>query len=143
MGIPIGAFTQASLQGLLLSLGSQFSISAAGGSSVMLPNTLTGGNVVFFQVTAGGGGAFTTRTAAQLLQDLTTQFGFVPPTGYSWYFEMQNVTGSGFSLVAGANITLSGSGTVAAGTNRAWICTITNNSSNPAITIQEVATRTF
>jgi hypothetical protein len=143
MGIPVGAFTQASLQGLLLALGSQFSTSAAGGGQVMPVNTLTGANVVFFQVTAGGGGAFTTRSAAQLLQDLTTQFGFVPPIGYSWYFEMQNVTGSGFSLAAGAGVTLSGSGTVAGGTNRAWICTITNNSSSPAITIQEVATRTF
>jgi hypothetical protein len=87
----------------------------------------------------------TTPTAAQLLTFLTTLFGFVPPVGLSWQFEIQNqVTTAGtLTLVAGTGVSISGTATVLFGTNRTWMAQITNTGANPTLTLTNVASRTI
>jgi hypothetical protein len=109
--IPLGAFTQASAQG----------------------------RSVFLNTTANGANALTTRTATQLVTDLTNLIGFVPPIGYSWDFEIQNTGNNTVTLTAGSGVTINGTATVATNTNRSFVCTVTGPTT---ITVQNVGSRT-
>jgi len=93
--------------------------------------------------TPGAGFNVTTPTAQLLIQQLTTLLGFVPPVGFSFSFEMANQSNQQATLVGGTGVTVTGTATVAATSNRQWIATITNNTfAGAAVTFTNVGSRT-
>jgi hypothetical protein len=136
--IPLGAFTQASAQAVLQVTGSVFN-STALLNATLTAGLMTGGRSVFLNTTANGANALTTRTATQLVTDLTNLIGFVPPVGYSWDFEIQNTGNNTVTLTAGSGVTINGTATVVTNTNRSFVCTVTGPGT---ITVQNVASRT-
>lgn len=98
---------------------------------------LTGAQDVVYVNTATTPGSLTTRTATQMVSDITAALGVTPPAGYTWFITIVNQGTSTLTVVAGTGVTLgSGTNTVAGPGNRTYYATITANGPTPTITIQ-------
>jgi hypothetical protein len=120
----LGAFTLATLSQILNSIDSLYSTLAAAVTTGAIPaNVLTGGLNVFLNSAATTPGNQTTRTAAQLWQDLQNQWG-IPlsdpsfANGLTYYLQITQ-TGSGtLTLVGGTGVTITGTATIPQNTTR-------------------------
>ena len=132
-----GSFDQSAAQDVVTSqnIGNTLALTAA---SVLPAGAITGAQDVVLINTANGPGNQTTRSALQMLADLTQQLGFVPAQGYQWFLTIVHQGTGTLTLVAGAGVTLgSGTNSVATTGNRTYLCTVTSvNPNGPAITIQ-------
>lgn len=110
---------------------------AISAGSTMLANMMTGsGSDVTLVNTQATPGTITTRTATQLIADLTASLGFVPPVNYAWLFRLTHTAAATLTLSAGTGVTFgTGTYTVLTGTFRDFLCVITSVAS-PAISVQ-------
>ena len=110
---------------------------ALGAGTTLPAGAITGAQDVVLINTTNGPGNQTTRSAAQMLADLTQQLGYVPSVGYSWFLMIVHQGTGTLTLVAGTGVSL-GTGTTSVATtgNRTYMCTLTAGGATPAITIQ-------
>lgn len=103
-------------------------------SSTLPAGAITGAAIVGLLNTTNAPGTQTTRTAQQMYADLTSELGFEPPAGFTYYLRITH-TGTGtLTLAAGTGVTLgTGTYTVATNTFRDFSVIVTNAG---AITIQ-------
>ena len=103
-------------------------------SGTMPAGAITGAIIVGLLNTTNTPGTITTRTAAQMYADMTTELGFEPPAGFTYFLRITH-TGSGtLTLAAGTGVTFgTGTYTVATNTFRDFSVVVTNGG---AITIQ-------
>lgn len=131
-----GSFDLSAVQDVVASqsMGQSLALVAA---SVLPAGAITGAQDVVLINTANAPGNQTTRTAQQLLADLTQQLGYIPPAGYQWLLTIVHQGTGTLTLVAGSGVTLgSGTNSVATTGNRTYLCTLSVSGPNPAITIQ-------
>jgi hypothetical protein len=143
--LKVGALLPETVSTLLGWAGGYFSTQAISAAITLTVQQMASASETVLQTTgASQTQNLTTPTATQFLTYLTQLFGFVPPLGLSWQFEIQNaVTTAGtLTLVGGSGVTISGTTTVGFGTNRIWMARVTNTSSSPAITFTDIASRT-
>lgn len=124
---------------MLAVLGAQFNSTAAL-NATLAAGLLTGALDVYLTTTANGANALTTRTAAQLYADAQVAFGLQNLNGTSYFLRITNTGNNTVTLTAGANVTLTGTMTVATNTFRDFVVTL--NSPN-SITIQSVGVGTI
>jgi hypothetical protein len=106
-------------------------------ASILPAGSITGAQDVVLINTTANPGNQTTRSAAQMLADLTQQLGYVPPVGYQWFLMIVHQGAGTLTLVAGTGVSL-GTGTTSVATtgNRTYLCTLTAGGTSPAITLQ-------
>lgn len=126
--------------------GLQFSTQAVAAALTLSLAQISGAATVILNTTGSASENLTTPSAQQIVQYLQTLFGFLPPVGFSFTFEINN-TGSGtMTLVGGSGVTVTGTATTAATTNRTYAVTITANGGAAGqgpftVTFQNVASR--
>jgi hypothetical protein len=101
---------------------------------------LTGATTIYLNSASTTPGNQTTRTAAQLIADLTAALGFPVPIGYTWEITITQTGAGTMTLVAGTNVTLTGTMTIANATTRQFVGQVT---SATAVTITSVGTGTY
>lgn len=106
-------------------------------TAVLPAGAITGAQDVILINTAANPLTQTTRTAAQMLADLTQALGYVPQAGYQWFLTIVHQGAGTLTLAAGSGVTLgTGTNSVATTGNRTYLCTLTVQGPSPAITIQ-------
>lgn len=131
-----GALDAAAIQSITNSqcFGQTLALTAA---STLPAGAITGAQDVVLINSAANPGNQTTRTAVQMLADLTQQLGYTPAPGYQWFLTIVHQGAGTLTLVAGTGVSL-GTGTTSVATtgNRTYMCTVTAGGPSPAITIQ-------
>lgn len=147
--VNLGTLNLNAWQQIMVLNGIQVNTDAIVGAHVLAPLVMSGFAQNILVISASGTVTITTRTAAQLFQDILATMGQVPTVGMSWEFEIQNSQGGvTITLAAGTSVTLlAGTNTVTANANRTWVLTYTGggtlspNAGNPTFTLQSIASR--
>lgn len=150
MGLPLGAggaLDDKTMAGLATWDGGNFSSQAVAGAIVITPVQAVAGSQTWLILTgAAGAQNATTPTAQQIVQQYKLAYGVAPRVGSTYSFEIVNQTNGIITLVAGTGVTITGTATVAAISNRTWVVTFTNigdsNGLGATVTFQNVGSRT-
>lgn len=146
MGLPLpagGALTQQAMQGLATWDSGSWSTYAPAASFAMTPAQALNGSNTYLTLTGAIGAGFnvTTPTASQLYQQYLAAYGVPPTVGSTFTFELSNQTGETATLVNGTGVTINGTATVLTTVNRTWLATFTAVGATPAVTYQNLASR--
>ena len=133
-----GAFTPFGLASLLGISGSQFNSSAVLNAAIP-SGLLTGALEVILNTTANGANALSTPTAQQMIADIIAEMcPYLSPVGLvgmSYELTIQNTGNNTVTLTGGAGVTITGTNTIATGTWRRFVVTVTGATT---ITLQNI-----
>jgi hypothetical protein len=127
--VHFGSFDESAATDVVLSQAQATSLALAA-NSTLPAGAITGALDVVLINTANAPGTQTTRTAAQLYQDLINALGFNPPTGFVFFLMIVHQGSGTLTLAGGTGVTLgTGTNSVATTGNRTYVVTVNSPTS--------------